>query len=401
MTVARAALFVALLATSAAAQTTRDDASDIDAALRPSISAYRAGDLRTAETLLRALIPGNADAEAWLGALLLDRGDTRSGLKAIQQAADSGSPEGAHRLALVFAEGLGGTARNEKRAAELFEKAAAAGHTRAQLNLGILYFRGQGVVRDLVQARAWLEKAAANGDAQALYALGRAMDERFGPAPVDLTRAADLYRQAAEKGHPLAALRLGLALSEGAGIKRDIATAQTWLLRAYENGVPEAALALGDLTARAFSPRDKAANVPLIQSALGWYEAAANAGVASAQFKLANAHFSGTGVARDAEKALFWYGRAASQGLAEAQHAYAIMLIGGITGAVDAAEGYKWLLLAERGGHPDSRAVRLKADEQIPAKDRARAETLAKNFKIMDERPDSGATPRLAPPAKP
>ena len=397
MTIARAALFVALLAANAAAQTQRDAAADVEPALRPSVIAYRAGDLHSAESQLRALIPGHPDAEAWLGAVLLDRGENRAGLRAIQKAADAGSTEGAHRLALVFAEGLAGTARNEARAAELFEKAATAGHARAQLNLGILYFRGQGVARDLVQSRAWLEKAAAGGDAQALYALGRAMEESLGPAPADLTRAADLYRQAAEKGQSLAALRLGLALSEGLGIKRDVAAAQTWLLRAYENGVPEAALALGDLVARGLSPRDKTANAPLIQSAVGWYEAAANAGVASAQFKLANAHFSGTGVSRDPEKALFWYGRAALQGLPEAQHASGIMLIGGLAGSPDAAEGYKWLLLAEQGGHPDSRSVRLKADEQISPKDRARGEALAKNFKAMDERPSS----RLAPPAKP
>ena len=41
------------------------------------------------------------------------------------------------------------------------------------------------------------------------------------------------------------------------------------------------------------------------------------------------------------------------------------MLIGGVAGTADPVEGYKWLLLAERGGHPDSRVVREKAAEQI------------------------------------
>ena len=114
--------------------------------------------------------------------VLLDRGADREGLRHIQRAADAGSSEGAHRLALVYAQGLAGTPRNEARALELFEKAAAAGHTRAQINLGILYLRGQGVPRDLIQARAWLEKAAASGDPQALYTLGRAMSESSGQA---------------------------------------------------------------------------------------------------------------------------------------------------------------------------------------------------------------------------
>jgi TPR repeat protein len=36
----------------------------------------------------------------------------------------------------------------------------------------------------------------------------------------DLTRAADLYRRAAQLGHPLAALRYGLALAEGSACAR-------------------------------------------------------------------------------------------------------------------------------------------------------------------------------------
>src|SRR5262249_535159 len=156
--------------------------------------------------------------EAWLGVVLLDRGQSREALQALQRAADAGSSEGAHQLALALAQGLGGTPRNDSRAAELFEKAANAGHQRAQTNLGLLYFRGQGAPRDLVQARAWLEKASANGDPYALYALGRAMEDTQGMAIADPARATDLYRKAAEKGHPLAALRYGLALSEGIGV---------------------------------------------------------------------------------------------------------------------------------------------------------------------------------------
>ncbi|MFI5002802.1 MAG: tetratricopeptide repeat protein, partial [Reyranellales bacterium] len=315
-----------------------------------------------------------------------------------QHAADAGSSEGAHRLALVFAQGQAGTPRNDKRAAELFEQAAAAGHRRAQINIGILYFRGQGVARDLVQARAWLEKAAAGDDPYALYALGRAMEDSFGPAVGDVVRATDLYRRAAEQGHPLAELRYGLALSEGVGNKRDPVAAVRWLLRAQESGVPEAALALGDLAARTPASRDKAANEKVVQTAIGWYEAAAQAGVPSAQFKLANAYFAGAGVTRDPAQALLWYTRAAQQGLPEAEHALGIMVTGGVAGPADPVEGYKWLLLAERGGHPDSHAVREKAAGPMSEGDRQKGEALAKAFVPVLERPVDDAAPRLVPP---
>src|SRR4029077_19138089 len=155
----------------------QQDAADVAPPLRPAVMAYRSGDIPTAEATFRAMAPGNADAEAWLGAVLLDRGVEKEGLRHIQHAADAGSSEGAHRLALVYAQGLAGTPRNEARALELFDKAANAGHVRAQINLGILYLRGLGTPRDIINARAWLEKAAASGDPQALYTLGRAMSE--------------------------------------------------------------------------------------------------------------------------------------------------------------------------------------------------------------------------------
>lgn len=397
MTVLRTALLAGLCtAAVGVAHAQQDPAADVAQALRPAAAAYRAGDFGTAEAMLRPLAAGNSDAEAWLGAVLLERGSEREALRLIQRSADAGSPEGAHRLALIYAQGLAGMPRDDARAVSLFEKAAAAGHARAQLNLGILYFRGQGVARDLIQARAWLEKAvaASRDDPQALYALGRALSESTEQILPDPPRAADLYRRAAEKGHVMAGLRYGLALSEGRGVKPDAVAAQRWLIRAQESGVPEAALALGDMAARTPASRDKAANEKVVQSALSWYQAAASAGVPSAQFKLANAYFAGVGAQRDPAQAVVWYSRAARQGLAPAQHALGIMLMGGIAGTKDPIEGYKWLILAERGGHPDSRGVREKAAEQIAEADRKRAEALAQSFTATPERPIDEAQPR-------
>ncbi|HTR87849.1 MAG TPA: tetratricopeptide repeat protein [Reyranella sp.] len=376
------------------------DASDVAPPLRPAVTAYRAGDLPTAEQALRKLVAEDADAEAWLGAVLLDRGNNREGLQALQHAVDRGSSEGAQRLALVFAEGLAGTPRNDAKAVALFQKAAEAGNRRAQLDLGVLYLRGQGVTRDLLQARAWLEKAASDDNPYALYTLGRALEETEGAAAADPTRAADLYRRAAEKGHPLAALRYGLALTEGTGIKRDDDTAQRWLIAAQQAGVPEAALAMGDMAARR-AVRDRAGREKLVQTAATWYRTAADAGVASAQYKLASAYFAGAGVDRDMVQAQIWYSRAAQQGLPDAQQALGLLLIGGKAGAADPVEGYKWLLLAERGGFPDAKEIREKMAKQVSDADRKKGEALAKAFAPVVERPMDTAPPPLKPMPRP
>src|ERR1700754_4409308 len=103
MIAARAALLMALLATAAPARAQPADASDVAPPLRQAVAAYRAGDLATAEGALRPLSSSHADAEAWLGAVLIDRGRAREGVPLLQHAASAGSAEGAHRLALVYA----------------------------------------------------------------------------------------------------------------------------------------------------------------------------------------------------------------------------------------------------------------------------------------------------------
>ncbi|MBK7215004.1 MAG: sel1 repeat family protein [Bacteroidales bacterium] len=44
---------------------------------------------------------------------------------------------------------------------------AESGEADAQCNLGIFYFFGQGVQRNLVESTKWYHRAAAQGDAQA------------------------------------------------------------------------------------------------------------------------------------------------------------------------------------------------------------------------------------------
>jgi TPR repeat protein len=395
MIAVRAALLAALLGASMPAFAQSSEPSGIPPALSSAVAAYRAGDLATAEAAFRSLAPVNADAAAWLGAVLIDRGRPREGLEMLQRALAAGSAEAAQQLGVIYAQGMAGMSRDETHAARLFEQAARAGHRRAQLNLGILYLKGVGVPRDLAEARAWLQKAAVGDDPYALYALGRAMEESAGATPADPARAADFYRRAAEKGHALAALRYGLALADGNGVKRDTAAAQRWLLAAQKDGVPEAALALGDLTVRSLDPHDKTANAKILQDAVAWYALAAKAGVASAQFKLGNAYYTGAGVSRDVSQAELWYGRAARQGLVDAQNVLGVLLLGR-SGTADPVEGYKWLLLAERGGNAEARAIREKVAGQIAEDDRTRAQALAAAFTPVAERPDSDVLARPA-----
>src|SRR5690348_12845069 len=124
MIAVRAALLAALLGVSMPAFAQSSEPSGIPPALSSAVAAYRAGDLATAEAAFRSLAPVNADAAAWLGAVLIDRGRPREGLEMLQRALAAGSAEAAQQLGVIYAQGMAGMSRDETHAARLFEQAA-------------------------------------------------------------------------------------------------------------------------------------------------------------------------------------------------------------------------------------------------------------------------------------
>ena len=59
-------------------------------------------------------------------------------------------------------------------------QAAEQGYAKAQFNLGLIYYNGQGVRQDYTQAVQWYRKAAEQGDAKAQYNLGVMYDNGQG-----------------------------------------------------------------------------------------------------------------------------------------------------------------------------------------------------------------------------
>lgn len=106
-------------------------------------------------------------------------------------------------------------------------KEAEGGNADAQMVIGSMYTNGQGVPRDTAQARAWLEKAAANGSPEANIALGQGLvlKGRHAQAVPYLRRALD-RRPGERKGALwLHAARLGSG--EGELGRRELALAFT------------------------------------------------------------------------------------------------------------------------------------------------------------------------------
>jgi TPR repeat protein len=90
-------------------------------------------------------------------------------------------------------------AQDYAKARELYEKAADNGNADAMINLGLLYANGQGVARDYAKAREWYEKAADKGDAEAMTYLGALYANGQGVAQ-DYAKARELFESGADKG---------------------------------------------------------------------------------------------------------------------------------------------------------------------------------------------------------
>jgi len=85
----------------------------------------------------------------------------------LKDAAEQGDAEAQFSLGLSYDIG-NGVAEDHKEAVRWYTKAAEQGHADAQYRLGFSYHYGYGgVIKDKVQAYAWYNIAAANGDEHA------------------------------------------------------------------------------------------------------------------------------------------------------------------------------------------------------------------------------------------
>jgi TPR repeat protein/uncharacterized protein (UPF0335 family) len=176
--------------------------------------------------------------------------------------------------------------------------------------------------RALDSARLAYDDAAKRGYISALNDLA-VLDELDN----NYDQAIDLFKRAAQQGHPLAMYNLALHYRYGNGVQRDFGQAAEWFAKAAESGLVSAmvehALALKTGRGQPFSR-------PNPRRAVDWLQRAADAGSVRAKYELGWIYqwgarcYCGEGqspndVARDSELALLWFSRAAEAGDTTAQ----------------------------------------------------------------------------------
>ena len=117
--------------------------------------------------------------------------------------AAGGDAEAQLQLGLRYAEG-DGLIQNDKEAAKWFALAAKQGLAAAQYHYGLVLLEGRGVVQDYKAAFSWIEKPAQRGYAKAQYSLGELYRYGTGTA-IDKARAYLWFNLAAAQGVEAAA----------------------------------------------------------------------------------------------------------------------------------------------------------------------------------------------------
>lgn len=132
-------------------------------------------------------------------------------------------------------------AKDPNKALDLYRKAAQTGDPLAAWLIGRIYLLGSGVPQDPDAAQKWFKISAGQNNAYGAYYLARLMTER------DPTKAAALYKIAADQGLPQAQYYYGKALAGGRGVATDRLNAYIWLVVASDAGYAVARQELAEL----------------------------------------------------------------------------------------------------------------------------------------------------------
>jgi len=189
---------------------------------------------------------------------------------------------------------------------------AARGNASAQVELGLRYGVGDGVMQDYALARHFWERAAAQGNAQAQFNLGMLYRDGQGVSQ-DYAKAGRWYEQAAAQGHAEAQGNLGMLYRDGQGMPQDYTKARQWFEKAVAQGNATAQYMLGSLYYRGDGvPQDDA-------TARQWFEQAAAQDDATSQYMLGSLYYRGNGVPQDDGRAYMWFSLAAAHSTGELQ----------------------------------------------------------------------------------
>ncbi|WID98826.1 caspase family protein [Bosea vestrisii] len=164
----------------------------------------------------------------------------KDALAAYDKAAEAGSAAAMNNLGTLHENGQGGKVDLQK-AFVFYERAAGTGNAIAMSNVGRMLQYGRGRARDESGALRWYQKAAEAGDAFSIAKLVPAYLEGRPGFPKNPQKGFDLFRQAADKGDPIAMVSMATLIDNGFGSYFPGTNALQMLMKALEKGEAGAA----------------------------------------------------------------------------------------------------------------------------------------------------------------
>lgn len=229
--------------------------------------------------------------------------------------------------------------------------------------------------QDFRAAASAFAAAAENGEADALFYLGRMHELGLGTQP-NMAIAGQLYERGVEGGSALARNRLGLMYLGGEGVVQDYAYARELICAAAESGLADAQFNCGVLWADGRGGEADPAQ------AVGWYRLAAEQEHVGAMNLLGLALMAGTdGLEqdRDAARALF-------EKTAAAGNPLGLYTMGQIHAEAlgverDLVAAHVWFNLAAAAGHPQGATARAEVEALLTPEQVREAQQTARDWR--------------------
>jgi len=187
---------------------------------------------------------GNAGAQFNLGAVLYNEGNLSvmrsAAVESFTLAAKQGHEPSREVLDMMFKTGLEAAKREDFDTAQReWEPLAENGSARAQINLGTMYSKGEGVGKNLTTAFSWYLKAAKQGIMKAQFLVGQMYQDGEGTEkkPVE---ALNWFFRSAKQGDTNSQVIISTTLALGEVVKRDVVGALFWAYAAEIGGSEDA-----------------------------------------------------------------------------------------------------------------------------------------------------------------
>ncbi len=167
-----------------------------------------------------------------VGKSAYERKDYQQALVNLGKASEFGHSEAQNDLGVMYEKGQG-VVKDDVEAVRWYRKAAEQGNALGQNNLGVMYAKGQGVVKDETEAVRWFRKAAEQGNVYSQGGLGYRYLNGIGVSK-DEAEGVRWFRKAAEQGNADSQNNLGVMYEKGQGVVKQEAEAVRWYRKAAE-----------------------------------------------------------------------------------------------------------------------------------------------------------------------